>query len=325
MRTLLITGLNGWTGQYLAARLLRSEEVRIIGLGLKPQLRAPLHLLADRISYCSCDLTGPSDSIVSLLKGERIDGVIHLAGLTASADWPALLHTNVLGTVNLLKAIHTLRDAGDGDPPILVTSSSGVYAPTGPEDPPITEEHAVSPVTPYGVSKAAQELAAHRFFAAEGMRIVTVRTFNLVGPDQSSDFVCSSIAQQIARAEARDEPAYVRLGDLDRERDFVDVRDAVDVYLMLLDGGSEGHAYNCGSGIAHSIGRVVELLSTAASVEVFVEQRAERSRRGDVRSQRADVTRTFAATGWKCSIPLGTSLRDLLDGWRRRVAQEVQP
>jgi GDP-4-dehydro-6-deoxy-D-mannose reductase len=259
---------------------------------------------------------------MTLLEKERLDGIIHLAGLRASDDWSALLRINVLGTVSLLQAVLDLREAGWGNPPVLIVSSSAVYGRSASGDSPIPEESCLSPLTPYGVSKVAQELAAYRFFIADGLRVLRVRTFNLVGPGQPSDLVCSSIARQIARAEVQGVPARVRLGRLDTERDFIDVRDAVALYSKLLDTGSPGDVYNCGTGVAHSISQIIDLFHGLASVEVKVEEEVNLIRRGDVPSQRADLTKVGGVTGWKPLIPLVTSLSDLLNESRRRALEE---
>lgn len=325
MRSLLITGLNGWTGCHMATSLLRDEDVRVVGLGRRPEVDTTLCPFVDRIRYYVCDVCQPADVLATLLEKERVDGIIHLAGLTVSDDWSALLHVNVLGTVSLLQAVRNLRDAGWGNPPVLIISSSAVYGRTTSGDSPIPEEWSLHPLTPYGVSKAAQELAAHRFFIADGLRILRVRTFNLVGPGQPPDFVCSSIARQIAWAEVHGEPAGVRLGRLDTERDFIDVRDAVALYSKVLDTGSPGDVYNCGTGVAHSIRQIIDLFRGLTSVEVKVEPQVNLVRRADIPSQRADLTKVSRVTGWKPSIPLVTSLSDLLNESRSRTLHELRP
>lgn len=325
MRNLLITGLNGWTGCHMATSVLRDEDVHVVGLGRRPEVETSLRPFADRIRYYVCDVCQPANVLVALLEKERVDGIIHLAGLTVSDDWSALLHVNVVGTVSLLQGILTLREAGWGSPPVLIISSSAVYGQTTSDDSPISEECSLLPLTPYGVSKAAQELVAYRFFTADGLRILRVRAFNLVGPGQPPDFVCSSIARQIAWAEVHGEPACVRLGRLDTERDFIDVRDAVALYSKVFDTGSPGDVYNCGTGVAHSISQIIDLFRGLSSVEVKVEQRVNLVRRADVSSQRADLTNVSRVTGWKPSIPLVTSLSDLLNEWRSRTLQELTP
>src|SRR5262245_8173876 len=104
-QTILVTGLNGWTGYYLSLCLLQKAEAEIVGLGLNPQLAEPLQPFASRIRYYQCDLTTSTDGISAVLNKEHIDGVVHLAALTTSMDWSALLRVNVLGTVNLCSAL----------------------------------------------------------------------------------------------------------------------------------------------------------------------------------------------------------------------------
>jgi GDP-4-dehydro-6-deoxy-D-mannose reductase len=316
-RTILISGVNGWTGRYLTQRILRDAETQVVGIDLQPELSPGLQSLTSRIHYYQCNLTSTVAEIAQVLRVESIDGVIHLAGITSSVDWEMLLRVNVGGTANLLGALALHRPVQEKDPTILIVSSSAVYGAALMEGKPVAEDCPLRPVSPYGVSKAAQELTALRFYLAEQMRIVVVRPFNLVGPGQPANFVCSSLARQIATAERRREPAVVQMGRLDSERDLVDIRDAVDLYVRILEKGTPGHAYNCGAGVAHPISQVLRLLKELASVEVRVQQRDDLFRSGDVRSLCADITKVTRITGWKPLLSLETSLRDLLESWRR--------
>src|SRR5262249_32399719 len=136
-RCILITGINGWTGYHLTLQVLRDENTQVLGLGLSPELRSSLRVFADRITYYKCDLAGSADALVSVLEKQKVDGIIHLAGLTVSNDWSALLQTNVLGTVNLLKTILSLREAWNINPPVLIVSSSAAYGISVSEDSPL--------------------------------------------------------------------------------------------------------------------------------------------------------------------------------------------
>ncbi len=180
MRNFLVTGLNGWTGRYLALRILQDEGARVVGIDLAPELGAALRPFADRIRYYQYDLANSVESLVALLKGESIDGVIHLAGVMASLEWPILLQTNVLGTATLLSALATLY--ANEAPPILMTSSSAVYGEGVAEELFVAEHCPLRPVTPYGVSKAAQEMTAGKFMLTEKLPVIIVRPFNLIGP-----------------------------------------------------------------------------------------------------------------------------------------------
>jgi GDP-4-dehydro-6-deoxy-D-mannose reductase len=317
-RTILISGVNGWTGRYLTQRVLRDDEARVVGIGLQPELSPVLRPWTDRIRYHQCNLTSTVDVIARVLQSESIDEVIHLAGITGSVDWDALLRINVGGTANLLGALALHRQIQGKDPTILIVSSSAAYGAAPMEGRPVAEDCLLRPVSPYGVSKAAQELTALQFYFTERMKIVVVRPFNLVGPGQPVHFVCSSLACQIATAEKRQEPAIVQMGRLDSERDFIDIRDAVDLYVRILEKGTPGRAYNCGSGVVHSIEQALCLLKELAFVEVRIQQKDDRFRSGDVRSLWADLTTVTMATGWKPLVSLETSLHDLLESWRRQ-------
>ncbi len=179
-RTILISGVNGWTGSYLTPQVLRDRDTQVVGIGLQPELSPLLRSWADRIRYYQCNLTGAVDAIARVLEAEKMDGAIHLAGIIGSVDWEALLRINVGGTANLLSALALNRTVQAEDPPILIVSSSAVYGAAPMEGEPVAEDCPLRPVSPYGVSKAAQELTALQFHLAEQMKILIARPFNLV-------------------------------------------------------------------------------------------------------------------------------------------------
>jgi GDP-4-dehydro-6-deoxy-D-mannose reductase len=238
----------------------------------------------------------------------------------ASSEWETLLRVNVLGTTNLFELLTTVYKTEA--PPVLMTSSSAVYGEGEADDCSVAEHCPLRPMTPYGVSKATQEMVAGTFVYGGKLPVMIVRPFNLIGPEQPPAFVASSIARQIAQAEARREPARVQLGRLDSQRDFVDVRDAANLYLALLNRDFCGDAFNCGTGVMHSIGQVVEMLRDLAKVDVSLEQQTALFRGADVRAIRADLTKVAAAVGWRPTISFQQSLRDLLTGWRKQVGLE---
>lgn len=170
-RTILISGVNGWTGCYLTPRVLRDDDTRVVGIDLQPELSSLLRPLADRIRYYQCNLTGAVDAIARMLQAENIESVNHLAGITNSVDWETLLRINVGGTANLLSALALHRTVQSEDPTILIVSSSAAYGAAPMEGEPVTEDCPLRPVSPYGVSKAAQELTALQFYFAEQMKI----------------------------------------------------------------------------------------------------------------------------------------------------------
>ena len=151
---------------------------------------------------------------------------------------------------------------------------------------------------------------------ARGLHVVVARAFNHTGPGQEPTFVCSDFARQIARIETSRERAVLRVGDLTARRDFLDVRDVVRAYVLLLEKGDAGEVYNVCSGKAWSIGEILEILRGYAGRPIAVEADPARGRSEDVPTLVGSFAKLEAATGWRPGIPLERTLKDLLDSWR---------
>jgi GDP-4-dehydro-6-deoxy-D-mannose reductase len=173
------------------------------------------------------------------------------------------------------------------------------------------------PVGAYGVSKAAAEDECRR--RANRQHVVIARPFNHTGPGQARDYVCSDFAAQVAERESGEVCGPVEVGDLRSERDFSDVRDVVNAYVVALERGAPGEAYNVCSGRATSAGSILEILCGLARTDVQVAVRTERLRSGEVTRISGSYAKLAATTGWQPSLPLETTLSDLLDDWRARL------
>jgi GDP-4-dehydro-6-deoxy-D-mannose reductase len=170
------------------------------------------------------------------------------------------------------------------------------------------------------VSKVAQGVLALLYGPSGGMRIVLTRTFHHTGPGRGEAFAESSFARQIAEIERGLRPPVIEVGNLDALRDFTDVRDVVRAYLLLLEKGEPGRAYNVCSGHGRRIREILDLLLAGSSAKVEVRVDQDRLRPSDVPAQVGDPSRLRAATGWEPRIPLEQTLIDLLSDWRARVA-----
>ncbi len=111
----------------------------------------------------------------------------------------------------------------------------------------------------------------------------------------------------------------LRVGNLDAERDFTDVRDMVRAYWLALEHCEPGEVYNIASGRAWRIRDVLELLLSQSEAEISVETDPARLRPSDVELLVGDASRFREATGWRPEIPFEQTARETLDYWRARV------
>ena len=173
------------------------------------------------------------------------------------------------------------------------------------------------PLSPYAVSKVAQDLMGYQYHQSYGMRIVRTRAFNHTGPRRGAEFVASAFARQILAIERGGKPT-VRVGNLEARRDFTDVRDVVVAYRLAVEKGEPGEVYNICSGTAVRIRELLDRLAAVAGVEMNVEVDQARMRPSDVPILLGDSSKFRAATGWEPKISLEQTLSDLLDWWRDR-------
>src|SRR5206468_4985860 len=186
----------------------------------------------------------------------------------------------------------------------LIVTSSDVYGDVRAEELPVVEETPLRPVSVYGASKAAADIAAAQWARAYGLDVVRARPFNHTGPGQSPDFVCSALARQLALIEAGKQEPVVRVGNADSVRDFSDVRDIVAGYVALLERGRAGDVYNLCSGEGVSIAEVIAILRTHTRVPLRVHSDPSLRRPHDVPRIIGTHAHATNDTGWHPRIPL---------------------
>jgi GDP-4-dehydro-6-deoxy-D-mannose reductase len=111
------------------------------------------------------------------------------------------------------------------------------------------------------------------------------------------------------------------VGNLEAKRDFTDVIDVMGAYALLVDHGEPGEAYNVGTGHAHSIRYLLDILLSYTDVEIKIEPDPARFRPADISIIYADNSKLRAATGWEPTITFEESLKRVLDYWRVEVRQ----
>ena len=268
--------------------------------------------LADHFDIRSPDL---SRAVAEL----RPDAVLHLAGLTSVADSftdpERYFDVNFHGTWNLLRSLRASGFAGR----MVFVGSGDCYGAVDAGRLPISEELPLRPRNPYAVSKAAAESLCYQWSQSGTFEIVLARPFNHVGPGQDPRFAIASFARQLALVRARRVPPVLVTGNLDVTRDLTDVRDVVRAYFALLEAGVSGTAYNVASGHETSLKDVLYTLIALAGVAPEVRGDPARARADEQRRAVADVGRIRRDTGWVATIPLASTLADVIDDWSERI------
>ena len=313
----LITGITGFVGSHLAELLLNKGK-EVYGLYRWRSSTDNVAHLKDRITLLEGDLTD-AYSLENLLKECKPHYIFHLAAQSfVPMSWKAPIDTfniNVVGQINLFEAV---RNVGL-NPGIQIACSSEEYGLVKPNETPITEENELRPLSPYGVSKVAQDYLGYQYFKSYGLKVVRTRGFNHTGPRRGEVFVESNFAKQIALIESGEQEPIIYVGNLNAKRDYTDVRDMVRGYYLAIKKGKPGEVYNVCSGKAHSIRKVLDTLLSLANVKVKVKQDKSRMRPSDVPLLLGSYKKFSKQTGWKPTIPFEKTMQDLLDYWREKV------
>ncbi|WP_151736643.1 NAD-dependent epimerase/dehydratase family protein ['Paenibacillus yunnanensis' Narsing Rao et al. 2020] len=312
-RRILITGAGGFTGRHAVSHF-HSAGAEVTAVVRRPP-KEP-NLFAQGVATYICDL-GDRAAVHAMIEAVRPDEVLHLAGRNSVPEsWrdPLLyMETNVMATLYLLESLRG-RPAGR----ILVAGSRLKYRPGTVEGPP----------HPYSLSKTLEELVSLAWGTLFKQPVLLAEPCNLIGPGPSTGF-CSLLARHIAMSEAAagvgEELPPFRLSSRYAQRDFLDVRDAVSAYDVILRRGETGRVYRIDSGKPRRLGDIASELLSRASAPVPMDWGPEDSgpdrdsATAEASGREADAYPAEVGAGvlgWKAEIPPARSLADILDYYR---------
>jgi GDP-4-dehydro-6-deoxy-D-mannose reductase len=315
MRRVLVTGVTGFAGSHLVDYMLERGDCEIFGIQRWRSRTENIEHILGRFTMLECDLRDAS-SARDTLERVKPDWIFHLAAQSfVPTSWIApteSLTTNVLCQVNLFEAVRRIGLQCR----IQLACSSEEYGMVLPGELPIRETNPLRPLSPYAVSKVAQDMLGYQYWMSWKVDSVRTRGFNHEGPRRGPVFVASDFAKQIADIEKGRKPPVMFVGNLESKRDFTDVRDMVRAYWLALEKCEPGEVYNICRGRAWSIREVLDLLLGMTKARIEVRQDPERLRPSDVPVLLGDNSRFVQATGWQPTIPFEQTLRDMLDHWR---------
>lgn len=309
----LVTGVAGFIGSRLAARLL-TDGHDVVGVdALRPyydvaQKRRNLERLEgnDRFRLEVADLA--TDDLASLLRGVEV--VFHQAaqpGVRRSWDeFPVYVHDNVEATQQLLAACVDSPSLHR----VVYASSSSVYGNAAVL--PATEKTLPVPRSPYGVTKLAAEHLTTLYAQNFGVPTVSLRYFTVYGPGQRPDMAI----HRMIRAALLEEP-FPLFGDGSHVRDFTYVDDIVAANVVASTAAVQpGLALNVAGGGAVTVSDLLALVGEAVGRVVPVDRQPEQP--GDVKETRGSTAQITSLTGWMPRVQLVTGLTQQVE-WQRRL------
>ena len=264
-----------------------------------------------------------ADGMAGVIADVAPDAIFHLAGAASVGqsfgDPEGTWKVNVEGTRGVLEG---MRRSAPGARMVIALSGEE-YGRVAIDDLPVTEDTPLNPLSPYAESKAAADDLCAEYQRDHGLAVLRLRAFNQLGPGQDPRFVVPSICKQIADAEmSGDAVCRLHLGNLDTRRDFLDVRDVVQAYRLLIDRGDPAQTYLAGQGRSESIRELVDIAVSFARLPVEVVSDVTRVREGEQPDLYAEP-RALKELGWAPRIPIEQSISDTLDYWRDRAHMEV--
>jgi len=315
MRRVLITGVTGFAGSHLVDYLLPRGDCEVFGIWRWRSRTENIEHFRDKITLLECDLRDATSTMDTIEK-VKPDWIFHLAAQSfVPTSWIApseSLTTNVLAQVNIFEAVRRLGLKTR----IQLACSSEEYGMVYPDEVPIKETNPLRPLSPYAVSKVAQDMLGYQYWMSWKVDSVRTRGFNHEGPRRGPVFVASDFAKQIADIEKGKKKPVVHVGNLEAQRDFTDVRDMVRAYVLALEKCEPGEVYNICSGKAWTIQKTLDHLLSLSTAKIEVKEDAARLRPSDVPILLGDNSKFVKATGWQPTIPFEQTLKDMLEYWR---------
>jgi GDP-4-dehydro-6-deoxy-D-mannose reductase len=310
---ILVTGAHGFVGQWLIRELAGHDHDVVVAPPAKDLE------ITDR------------DAVQRLVRNAAPDAIAHLAAVSfagdARRDTERALRVNVGGTAAVIEAARGLSKR----PVLLVTGSSEVYGHPRPEDLPLRETAALRATAPYGLSKLAQEGVAVELATAYEIPLIVTRAFNHIGPGQRPEFVVPALAGRIAEAVAG-RADFIPVGNADVQRDFLDVRDVVYAYRLLLEAaeralGQDGPVVvNVASGTSVSIRWIAETMKRRAGCSAELAVVPALVWPDDAPNIVGCADMLMQMTGWRPARAVDAALEEILaEAMARRARDRAEP
>jgi GDP-4-dehydro-6-deoxy-D-mannose reductase len=266
------------------------------------------------------DLTDRT-AVTATLIDRSPEQIYHLAGYADAGQSFQEPDAAWTGNLTATRCLYDAIRVWGHKPRVLFISTGAVYGePIDPEMP-LDEASVLRPNNPYAASKAAADLLSYQYVRTHGLDIVRARPFNHVGPGQSPRFALAHFAWQIAKIERGQVEPILRVGNLWPERDYTDVRDIVQAYILLMEKGTAGEVYNIGFGATRTMQSFLDQLLALGRVPIKVDRDSNLMRKVETAKVRVNSKLLQQTTGWRPQIPAERTLWDMLEYCRKHVSE----
>ena len=267
----LITGINGFTGEYLKNYL---EESNYEVYGISNQLNN------ENSKIFKCDITN-KEEVFKVIKKIQPNYVFHLAAISfvQHSNIEEIYSINVIGTQNVLDACLEVKNSIKK---IIVASSASVYG--NKSESILSENNCPSPINHYGISKLAMEHVAKTYF--QKLPIIITRPFNYTAPGHGEQFVIPKIAKAFNNKEK-----ILELGNLDVYREYNSINFVCEVYYKLMISKSNSEIVNIASGKTHSLKEIISLFEKESKHSLKIKVNPQFVRKNEIEKLAGDITK----------------------------------
>jgi GDP-4-dehydro-6-deoxy-D-mannose reductase len=314
MKKYLITGAAGFVAKHFLNELNKNNiKQSVLAMDI---VENPNYLNYENleIQYLKINLLN-FEWLNYLISEFRPDYIIHLASISSVAlSWQKPVESFMNNTNIFLNLLECVKNA-KLNCRILSVGSSEEYGNVNPEECPLKETHSLLPVSPYGVARVSQEMLSRIYASGFGLDILITRSFNHIGPGQKDIFVVSSFIKQMVEIKSLKKEPVIFVGDLSIVRDFLDVRDVVKAYILLLEYGIKSEIYNICSSQGYSLSTIIDIIEDILEIKVKRIIDETKIRPYDNKIIIGDNTKLIQQTSWKNEISLKQSIYDIIKYW----------
>ena len=314
MKKIVITGASGFVSGHFIDYLYDNRiECDVLGLDRgTPTIDLSKYGDRIRIRFSIVDLMDKA-ALKTAIANFEPNYLLHLAAFSSVAySWinPSESFTNNSNIfLNLIDAIREVNPACR----VLSVGSSEEYGNVERSDLPLKESQRINPVSPYAVARVSQELMSKVYVKAFGMNVIMTRSFNHIGPRQDNRFVVPSFINKILDIKkAGMKKGEIETGDTTIIRDFVDVRDVVRAYYILLEKGMSGEIYNICSGKAMALSEIIDCVANDVGVKITTRVNPKLVRPDDNREIVGSSYKIESELGWKAERDIRDTLHDMV-------------
>lgn len=315
MRKIIVTGFSGFVARHYLDYLYEHEAgAEVLGLDIaEPKFALDVYNDRLHVTFRTLNLMD-EEAVRNTIQDFQPTEILHLAAFSSvgySWQHPADCFAN--NTKVFLSVVEAVRVLGVKTR-ILSVGSSEIYGDVSVEELPLREERLVRPLNPYAIARQSQEQMAHLYAKHFGVEVILTRSFNHIGPRQDTRFVAPSFVERILKVkESGATSGTIETGDTTVVRDFLDVRDVVRAYDMLLKSGHPGEVYNICSGQGMTLDELIALIADVVGVSIDNEVNPEYVRPDDNREIVGSNDKIMEHVGWQPQIPLRQTIEDMVE------------